>query len=343
MCLAFGRRNGIMNTQLTETFKMKNLISIAVLSSTIFCANAMDPADVLGRDLKLPGASWAGHVGIAYGPYFDEEPEQVFEALNAEKAVQLNTIDDFKSRSKYWGSRTGLTDNNNRTRWILAAARNQFNRCTEYTIFPQFKVATPDECGKFRCDTFVNYVYWQAGITLPTYKSALAIPLRVYNAFPYSEVARVSLRDLDDKELMTRLQTDGSPLTDDDKSYIYSKIMSEGITDQDRELYIDLIGTVGTPEMIDGLMETYRNSTSMKVKMMSLRSIGDLQSKYDDKSKLVEFFTKALYDNLTPRGAAPTIRALSRYSKDLDAHRAQINAQLGIINPDVAKMLAVKL
>ena len=226
----------------------------------------------------------------------------------------------------------------------MTTAYKQSRLCTEYTYFPQYKVATVDECGKFRCDTFVNYVYWQAGITLPTHKSALSIPLRVYNAFPYeSSVTKVSLRDLNDDELMERLQTDGRQLSEDDKLYIYAKTMAPGTKESDRELLVDLIGTVGTPEMVDGLMDLYRNSTNMKVKMMVLRSIGDLQTKYADKQKLVEFFTSALYDRLTPRGAAPTIRALSRYSKDLSAHRPQILAHLDKMDPKVAYMLATAL
>jgi hypothetical protein len=142
---------------------------------------------------------------------------------------------------------------------------------------------------------------------------------------------------------MVKLQTDGRPLSDDDKSYVYAKSMAPDTREFDRELLVDLIGTVGTPDMVDGLMELYRNSTSMKVKMMALRSIGDLQTKYADKQKLVDFFTSALYDNLTPRGAAPTIRALSRYSKDLSAHRPQISAYLDKMDPTVASMLATAL
>jgi hypothetical protein len=324
---------------------MKNVISTVVLSALISNANAINHADVLGRDLKLPGASWAGHVAIAYAPLFSEEPYLVFEALNAEKAIQVNTIDDFRSRSNYWGSRTGISDNRDRTRWILTTAYKQSKLCTEYTMFPQYKVATVDECGKFRCDTFVNYVYWQAGITLTTHKSALSIPLRVYNAFPYSSLTKMSLRDLNDDDLMEKLQTDATPLTDDEKDYILEKIESPYTSDLHKELYIDLLGTVGSPNLVPKFIEMYKNTRNIKIKTMLLRSIGDLTKKFKDKRVIVDFYTTALYDNLQPVGAATAIRNLALYSDEnhIFNHISQIDMQLNKINPNVSELIMTKL
>jgi hypothetical protein len=325
---------------------MRNIMSTVVLTALISNANAIEHADVLGRDLKLPGATWAGHVGIAYAPLFSEEPYLVFEALNAEKAIQLNTIEKFKSSSNYWGSRTGISENNDRTRWILTTAYRQSKLCTEYTYFPQYKVATVDECGKFRCDTFVNYVYWQAGITLPTHNSALSIPRRVYNSFPYeSSITKVSLRDLNDDELMQKLQTDATPLTKDEKDYIWEKINSPQTSDLHKELYIDLLGTIGDPDLIPEFMKLYEKSTNIKIKTMLLRSIGDLAKRFPDKNLIVEFYTSSLYDNLAAIGAATAIRNLALYSDEshIFNHFNLINANLDKIDQQVALLITERL
>ena len=52
--------------------------------------------DVVGRELSIPGLSWAGHIGLFDG-------ENVIEVLNeGGNTVKINTYDNFKARSLVW-------------------------------------------------------------------------------------------------------------------------------------------------------------------------------------------------------------------------------------------------
>lgn len=61
-------------------------------------ADPASPADIVGRDLDLFGLGHVGHVGIWTG-------EHVIEALNiGGNAININSLADFKSRTRYWGA-----------------------------------------------------------------------------------------------------------------------------------------------------------------------------------------------------------------------------------------------
>jgi hypothetical protein len=60
--------------------------------------NPTDVGDVVGRDLNLAGAGFAGHVAIWDGA-------NVIEALNeAPSSLKINSLDSFKRSSPYWGA-----------------------------------------------------------------------------------------------------------------------------------------------------------------------------------------------------------------------------------------------
>lgn len=67
---------------------------------------ASSVSDLVARDLL--GLGPAGHVGIASAPDYRMRPTVVLEAMSSIPHIQQNNIDDFKSRSKYWGSKGGL-------------------------------------------------------------------------------------------------------------------------------------------------------------------------------------------------------------------------------------------
>ncbi len=61
-------------------------------------ADPASAADIVGRDLDLIGLGHVGHVGIWTGKH-------VIEALNTGgNAININSLADFKSRSRYWGA-----------------------------------------------------------------------------------------------------------------------------------------------------------------------------------------------------------------------------------------------
>ncbi|KTC81718.1 hypothetical protein [Legionella brunensis] len=89
---------------------MKNKIILAAfipaLSFSSVYAKQIFPAEIIGRDLLVPGMGWLGHVGISttYMTSPDgmqKNADQVIEVLNENPVGQINYIDNFKKRSKY--------------------------------------------------------------------------------------------------------------------------------------------------------------------------------------------------------------------------------------------------
>lgn len=83
-------------------------VTIATLT-TIAHAKKIYPAEIMGRDLDYKGLGWLGHVGIATANMssakgMSQNADQVIEILNEPTVGQINSIANFKSRSKYWGS-----------------------------------------------------------------------------------------------------------------------------------------------------------------------------------------------------------------------------------------------
>jgi len=83
-------------------------ITITALACSVTYAKHIYPAEIMGRDLNIPGLGWAGHVGISNADGFTAEDMMqdaylVTEVLNEPVIGQINSISNFKSRSKYWG------------------------------------------------------------------------------------------------------------------------------------------------------------------------------------------------------------------------------------------------
>lgn len=119
-------------------------------------------------------------------------PTVILEALSSSPHIQENTITDFKSRSKYWGSKGGLVSPKSRESIIVAnRIVKQYYACPEYTITWRWREGKidsfnhPISCGLFRCDTLVNYAYaFHPGYSLPTYNKIWSNPAAIYNYFP---------------------------------------------------------------------------------------------------------------------------------------------------------------
>lgn len=99
----------------------KNLavLGITLTLTTITCSplytKKIYPAEIMGRDLLFPKLGWVGHVGIATTNMMSpagmgNNADQVIEVLNENPVGEVNSISNFKSRSKYWGSKYGVAD-----------------------------------------------------------------------------------------------------------------------------------------------------------------------------------------------------------------------------------------
>ena len=157
-------------------------IFVATLVGLSTYANAGDPitsGDVVGRDLAQKGLTWAGHVGVKTGHGSD-----ITQVMNEISVVQFVKIDNFKSKSAYWGAKATGTFVENPSLFLKldTLAHNQMGN-VDYTLAfisqPSEVVKTcissgtifdPAFCkggqyksvlqrGKFRCDTFVQWLY----------------------------------------------------------------------------------------------------------------------------------------------------------------------------------------
>ena len=84
---------------------------ISFLATQAHSALPIYPGEIVGRDLNIFGAGWAGHVGITTAPFLDQDAYQVIEVLkDADPIIQINLISTFKTITPYWGSRYGISD-----------------------------------------------------------------------------------------------------------------------------------------------------------------------------------------------------------------------------------------
>lgn len=123
-------------------------------------------ADIIARDLDIKKISFVGHTALYAGAH-------VLEVLDddAPELIHMSTIDGFKQKTPYWGSRYGLGRGVEKSYTAAAAILNVgFNQrqfFPEYTLLPIYKEGhfyvdneqIYYDKGLFRCDTFVKYMY----------------------------------------------------------------------------------------------------------------------------------------------------------------------------------------
>lgn len=166
------------------------VLSSIVIACPVYSKIPSFVGDLVARDLV--GAGPLGHVGIASAPDYRMRPTVVLEALDSVPHIQQNTIVNFKSSSKFWGSKGGLLSPKSKESYTVAnRIVRQYYACPEYTITWRWKEGKidgynrPISCGQFRCDTLVNYAYaFSEGYSLPTYDTTWTTPLAIYNYFP---------------------------------------------------------------------------------------------------------------------------------------------------------------
>lgn len=149
-------------------------------------SDPQNAADVVGRNLDVPGIGALGHIGIYDGG------STIYEVLNEGNAnrVKANTLADFKSRTQYWGAaKPAIPDFNiancyglacpittpvswMHTRFAMVQRANQIRLLgADYTYGASYTPAeprwesgssqpgTPAKRGLYRCDTYVLNVY----------------------------------------------------------------------------------------------------------------------------------------------------------------------------------------
>lgn len=169
-------------------------ITLTAITSASY-AKKIFPSDIIGRDLNYPGMGWLGHVGIATRPMMDSSgmstpANQVIEILNEPVIGQINTIDNFKRRSPYWGSKYGVIGNPEQGYRVLVEANHQRWWVREYTSNTDYRIAQGNPrtgeifvTGRWRCDTYAWWAFYSQGVdTMP---GRIWLPRNLFNFFPY--------------------------------------------------------------------------------------------------------------------------------------------------------------
>lgn len=179
---------------------MKKMLFVGLavtLMSQPLEARKIFPSDVLGRNLQYPNPiGWLGHVAIATRDMMNANgmstyADQVIEILNEPPNYgKINTIDNFKSRSPYWGSKYGVIASPQSGYQVLVEANHQRWWVREYTFGTDYRIAQGNPrsgefsvSGKWRCDTYVWWAFYSQGYNLMP--GTIWLPSVLFNAVPY--------------------------------------------------------------------------------------------------------------------------------------------------------------
>lgn len=150
-------------------------------------------ADIVGRDLDtktnsgtdpdIIGIKNLGHIGLVYP---NMPTPAVLEVLDEENVVQVNDIDSFKNKTRFWGGRYGTPQKNNLEStegiMIVTTASEQMTCAPEYTLTWSFSPCNSGKPAKFRCDSFVYYSYLKGASIDLGYTTLLTYPSTIFNS-----------------------------------------------------------------------------------------------------------------------------------------------------------------
>jgi hypothetical protein len=339
-----------------STNKLIVLIFCAIvaitLSKTVYAKNIY-PAEIVGRDLDYPGLGWAGHVGIATTTMssakgMSQNADQVIEILNEPMVGQINSIANFKSRSKYWGSKYGIADRGERGYRVLVEANHQRWWCPEYTSDTDYKIGEGNphtgariRCGRWRCDTFIWWAFLSQG--WDTMPGRVWMPKTLFQSFPYyndergfrssmlntfapnklhgrrledATVAELNAMSLDDLQITMNAQRSPHYIVPQSSSVEMRFAYDENMDELKRGIMLDRLTSRGEePELTSKLIKLYRETKSIPVKekiisglMIYSQQNFDLDKATEEQKLVKSFFSELLYERLTPKAADNTIR-----------------------------------
>lgn len=321
-----------------------SLAMVVVASMTH--AKKIFPSDVMGRNLDYPGMGWLGHVGIATRSMNDSSgmsmpADQVIEILNEPIIGQINTIDAFKRRSPYWGSKYGVVSNPGQGYRVLVEANHQRWWVKEYTSNTDYRIAQGNPrtgeisvTGRWRCDTYVWWAFYSQGIN--TMPGSIWLPRNLFNFLPYYNDERlikeqselptdvlaprslddVSIEELNEMSLDEFQSIVNTPLKDP-TNYVapmstYMRFAyADDLNDIKRGSMIDKITSKVTDiDLVPKLLRLYDESDQQEVKDKIVSGLmfhvqGELREhpNANDKELLRVFFNRLIGEKLNSRCA----------------------------------------
>ena len=311
----------------------KIIIAISVLSLPTFAGRPLMSGDIVGRDLDIPVVGKLGHVGMGTGDDVGFPTQLIIEVLNEapRPVIQFNSLSDFHSRSKYWGSRYGIGDYNTGTYNALVEGHHQSWWCPSYTYTAQYfpgagdiRTRIPKVCAKFRCDTFVSYIFYSAGF--PQLLRMPQFPNNIWSAFPYSnddaiaaqtktpELSNVDknfisltadeINNMGFQEFSSIADTPFEQTTPTHWAMEFEYAQNEAINDIKRGVFIDRLSMSNQKNVITKLFDIYSKTNNIEIKT---KVIECLQTHYqthpelisdDEESQLIAFYDDQIHKDL---------------------------------------------
>ncbi|STX45159.1 Uncharacterised protein [Legionella gratiana] len=313
--------------------------------------------DVLGRDLLIPGAGWIGHVGLGTGDDVGYPTQIIIEVLNENRVIQFNSFTNFTSRSKYWGSRSGVGDYSTGTYKALAEGYHQSWWCPTYSSSTAYIIGQgnlqnrrPTKCGMWRCDTFIAWDFYSAGFS-QIMDNKIMLPIKVFYTFPYANgdalspsnsenITQPPLIDIKDKQF-SDLSADelnnlpyekfvelaDIPMKDETPTHMSKEwefAANIQVNETKRGIFIDRLAVSNEQNVIPRFLKMYQEAKSSEIRskliqglMIYYQNHSDSLDKNYDAEVLREFYSKMLYQNLERNDADKIIRGY------IDFHSAQ--------------------
>ena len=290
------------------------ILAISALSGLTEAGRPLMSGDIVGRDLNQWPLGWIGHVGMGTGDDVGLPTQLIIEVLNEapKPVVQFNSLSNFISRSKYWGSRYGIGDYSTGTYNALVEANRQGWWCPSYTTSTAYVIGAgnirnraPSKCGVWRCDTYVAWAFYSAGFA-QLMNNKIMVPLNVWGTFPYSngdalisETTPPKLRAIDKEftdltvdELnnldFTRFEEIADiPIQDETPTHLAKEwefAENESVVDVKRGIFLDLLAIVEEQNTISKLLDIYNKTKNNEVKSKVIQA---LQTNYQNKKDFI--------------------------------------------------------
>lgn len=340
--------------------KLLYLFSSIAITSPVYSKIPSVVGDLVARDLVNAGP--LGHVGIASAPDYRMRPTIVLEALDSVPHIQANTIDDFKSRSKFWGSKGGLLSPKSYESYVVAnRIVKQYYACPEYTRtwrWIEGKIdsnSRPIACGKFRCDTLVNYAYaFSEGYSLPTYNTVWTTPVAVYNYFPVesdllvaenktsqqdlvSSIKNVNIRSINkdnlkdlNTEVFYQMLQNSFDISKEEIKYLWQLFTSNEVDSQVKILFFDFISFENPNYLTDEIIKQAKNETgearhTLLVTLQSIYQTGLEKNEANGLKEISEYFKELQLQDLDKNDGGIVYRGLATLTpKNLNTKRANL-------------------
>lgn len=275
--------------------------------------------------------------------------------------------------SPYWGEKFGINKGDiSGTRIINEGAFQTSLKCAEYSMTIDWKPGSgqwgvPFTCPKFRCDTFVNYIYWWGGYKLPTYSPPGTIdnpslPVYVFRAFPYFRqqihanlptdnpvVAELSLLSLE--EFYKAVDLPEKELTPKgiNNILIYSKDIN---LSYDKRLFLlDKLSFVVSPSMLEQLIALYEQYSSdenlshqVLVSTQSLYQQNDQLKHLPKKRTLLKnFYLNLLNSQLLQQNSPIVMRGVITLSNPIETYSFHTLIDKHLFKEDLDKGVRMSL